>query len=114
MQAVLLFFFLVAKHVVLSHIVDSGYSDSRDPANRHWWLWSLMNVLSEALVTWTVLAVGLKYREEWVRELMGAEACILLLGCAYERIAPLRRLLFSFILAETVLCLVYALLIGMR
>ena len=100
---VLLGLFLL-KHAFLSHVVDFGYSLSRSPHHRFWWVGTIGHVLAE-IVTSTYLLLKLRPVEAIV--VLIIEALVLTIGSLVERRSPAHKLFFVHLFCEAVLLLVY-------
>lgn len=95
------------KHGLLAHVVDFGYSLSRLPSRRYWFLGLLSHCLVEASVTYLLMwRVGYSWCEvAWV---LALEVAALTASSLVERRAPLQRLLYSHVLCEVGVLAVYA------
>lgn len=101
--AVLMGLFLL-KHGLLAHVVDFGYSLSRSPKKRHWFLGLYSHAVAEAAgsvfllshFTWSEAAIALSL-----------EHIAIVLSSLVERRAPLRKLLQVHIYCEVGVMLVY-------
>lgn len=103
----MLFFMLglfVAKHGVLTHVVDFGYSAGRSPNNR-FWRWGLLSqCLAEAAVSTYILA---SYHLDEVIWLLIAEQFALALSGVVERRTPVHKVLIAHVACEFGVLLVY-------
>lgn len=92
------------KHAFLSHVVDFGYSLSRSPHHRYWWIGTIGHVMAEA-VTSTYLLLKLKPTEALL--VFSIESLALTIGSLLERRAPAHRLFYVHLMCEIALLLVY-------
>lgn len=92
------------KHAFLSHVVDFGYSLSRSPNHRFWWLGTIGHVLAE-VVTTTYVLMKLSPMEAVL--VLTIEALVLTIGSLVERRSPAHKLFFVHFLCEAALLLVY-------
>lgn len=95
------------KHGLLAHVVDFGYSLSRLPSRRYWFL-GLLGHCSVEAATSLVLFFQFNYTWGEVAWVLALETAALAASSLVERRAPLRRLLVSHVLCETGVLAVYA------
>lgn len=109
MTMLLVWVLLVVKHGVLAHIVDFGYSQSRDP-NSPWWALGLVGVMMiELSVTYTMFSLMALHGSFAV---CAAEAIFAILTCLAERRASITHMLRIHILSELSLLVAYGILLG--
>lgn len=92
------------KHALLAHVVDFGYSLSRSPNSRYWWMGVPTQCAAEIVAsmyilhlwTWGEVALALSF-----------ETAALIVSSLVERGAPLRKLLPTHVICELGVLSVY-------
>jgi hypothetical protein len=99
---------LLFKHIVLTNLVDAGYSTARRQANLAFTMALIKHTVCEALLSIFVL-----YRESWtvVISFLTWEMTLQAVSCFIERRAPVLQLLRYHLICETALVLSYAALL---
>lgn len=92
------------KHALLAHVVDFGYSLSRSPTARFWWLGLPAQCAAEFVASMFIL-----HRWTWseVALALSFETAALVVSSLVERGAPLRKLLLTHFLCELAVLSVY-------
>ena len=92
------------KHWAASHLLDAGYSYSRDTANRWWLKGLLVTLLVEAGLTALLLWFFQGQHLHWAYVL---ESGLLVAACVMERRAPITRLFRTHLICECTVALCY-------
>lgn len=108
MSNLIIFLLSIVKHFCLTTVVDAGYSSSRQRRNRKFVFPLLRHVLLEAAVSAWLLRHA-AYCSLMVFVIVESLAQVLL--CLIERRSPHHRLLRTYLLCETSLIALYAVLV---
>lgn len=104
MVTTLLLCLLPLKHLVIANVLDWGYSRARELNQRHWWLWAVVWLSSEMVVTYWIT----KYPEtSWMEHLPVLELVVMVLALYNERRALLGSELRTHIFWELVIMGLY-------
>lgn len=104
---------LLVKHFLIAHLWDTGYSQCRDPNERHWWYHLELWVLLELVGTLTC-SIGLYTFQGSVLtaipallSFMGLEMLVLIAGALTERKASFESALSVHLWTECATALFY-------
>jgi len=104
MSTAVLLGLLLIKHLILAHVVDFGYSASRNPLARYSNVWLVFHCLMEGLVTLYLLRLP---HCGTLTLFLSVECMALVVSALIERRAPMQRLLKTHILTEVAVAGVY-------
>ncbi len=99
----------LAKHGLLAHVVDFGYSYSRSVGRRFWFLGLITHTTLELSVSYLLLWCYGQTQVAWV---LIPELVALVASSWVERNAPMRRLPRTHVQCELAVFAVYALSLG--
>lgn len=108
MTAFLVLVILILKHGALVHFVDFGYSRSRSPNTRCWYIGLLTHSAMEAVATFLILGYagyGLCLTA------LAMESLALAVSCGLERRAGYHNLLRIHLLGEALVLVTYCILV---
>ncbi|MDH2154218.1 hypothetical protein [Stenotrophomonas sp. GD03657] len=105
MSGSLLWLFFTAKHVLLAHVVDFGYSQARSTEKDWRWLGMLGWLAAELSITTVLLLEVMRINPFWF---VAFEGLFLIGTCLVERKAPLTRLLGTHVKCELTVLVAYA------
>lgn len=101
------FLFAVAmplKHLLITGVLDAGYSRSRDFNEKRWWAWFLLWIAVEVCAT---VAIFIKTQALFFRQFLVVELTLLSASTFFERRALLGYELRTHLIWETIIVLFY-------
>lgn len=107
MEYIVLLGLLLFKHGVLAHVVDNGYSGSRNARIKRRDVRLFQHCLTEAAATSLLLNV-LQYPRSVVLLVLAFELLAQIASSLVERRAPIRRLIEYHVVSEVAVLMVYA------